>query len=221
MISEAPAATATTDDAVFSPLGLTPRVQSAGLVAAKHARIVEAALPLFARHGFHNTTVRMIADAAGMSMGNLYQYIRRKEDVLYLAALHSMSSLRAARDGLTARASVKRRLVELLSALIDLIDHDRHGVKLLYRESASLSPEMLRHILATEELARRTFADLIAEGIANSEIADCDADILSVNLILFAHAWAIKGWTLKNLVDLPRYREEQVTNAIRMIPFRN
>ena len=43
-----------------------------------------SALKLFKEKGFHRATTREIAKAAGFSIGTLYEYIRTKEDVLYL-----------------------------------------------------------------------------------------------------------------------------------------
>ena len=206
---------------VPSPNGVavSPRIQSPELVSARHARIVEAATPLFVQHGFHNTSVRMIAEAAGLSMGNLYQYIRKKEDVLCLTALHIMSDFNAVTSRFADEPSIKRQIAGRLGGLIDVIDRNRQGLKLLYRESASLGPDMRMHIQDAEDDVRKTFSRLIEDGIAAGEIRPCNAEILSVNLLLLAHAWAIKGWTLKHFTDFATYRAEQITNALRMIPF--
>lgn len=44
-------------------------------------KIARAALRLFTRKGFHGTTVREIADKAGVSIGNVYTYYRTKEEI--------------------------------------------------------------------------------------------------------------------------------------------
>ena len=44
-------------------------------------RIERAALQLFTTKGFHGTTVREIAERAGISMGKLYIYYETKEDI--------------------------------------------------------------------------------------------------------------------------------------------
>ena len=46
--------------------------------------IVDAAVELFIQNGFHKTTTRQIAKAAGFSIGSLYEYVASKEDILYL-----------------------------------------------------------------------------------------------------------------------------------------
>ncbi len=43
-------------------------------VERNQVKIEEAALRVFTRQGFHGTSVREIADAAGVSLGNIYNY---------------------------------------------------------------------------------------------------------------------------------------------------
>lgn len=45
-------------------------------------RIVIAAVGLFARRGFHRTSMQQIADELGMSVGSLYQYFRNKDAII-------------------------------------------------------------------------------------------------------------------------------------------
>src|SRR5216684_4201007 len=45
-------------------------------------RIAEAALPLFLRYGYHATPVRVIARAAGISSGSVFNYFAGKDELL-------------------------------------------------------------------------------------------------------------------------------------------
>jgi AcrR family transcriptional regulator len=47
----------------------------------RREEILEACLELFARHGVHGVTTRMIADAAGISEALLYRHFRSKEEL--------------------------------------------------------------------------------------------------------------------------------------------
>jgi AcrR family transcriptional regulator len=51
---------------------------------ATRARLLEAAVIAFAEKGFHGTTTRDIATAAGMSPAALYVHHKSKEELLYL-----------------------------------------------------------------------------------------------------------------------------------------
>ena len=77
---------------------------------AARRRLVEAAVEAFAAKGFHGTTTRDIAAAAGMSPAALYIHHRSKEELLYLisrdghaATLDLVRSARAGADGSVAQ----------------------------------------------------------------------------------------------------------------------
>jgi AcrR family transcriptional regulator len=75
------------------------------------AAIVEAALRLFREHGYERTTMRAIAAAAGVSVGNAYYYFRSKEELVQgfydqLAADHAA----AAAGPLAASTDLAQRL---------------------------------------------------------------------------------------------------------------
>src|ERR1700739_4262921 len=71
-------------------------------------RIERAALQLFTRKGFHGTTVREIADKAGVSMGKLYIYYDTKEDIFIDLVHHQGRKMDAIRQ---------RELIPLMQSL--------------------------------------------------------------------------------------------------------
>ena len=88
-------------------------------------RIVDAALALFHEHGYDGTTMRTIADRAGVPLGNAYYYFNGKQDLLAALAeqLHA-EYLQACRPALEQERDLKARL---------------GGVLLLERLSAALT----------------------------------------------------------------------------------
>ncbi len=51
-------------------------------LARKRELIEKSALRLFCSQGFHGTSIRQIADASGISIGNIYNYYRTKDQIL-------------------------------------------------------------------------------------------------------------------------------------------
>ena len=80
---------------------------------AHRAHLLEVAVRLFGKRGYHATTVPMIVKASGGSTGSFYFYFRNKEDV-FAAALEEFG-----REGVPARHPAlpddvaEQRLVEL------------------------------------------------------------------------------------------------------------
>src|SRR5438105_5621711 len=76
----------------------------------KRGRIMDAAVKVFAEHGFHSATVAEIARAAGVADGTIYLYFKSKDDLLLRLFDEKMTELLAeAREAVDAapRASEK------------------------------------------------------------------------------------------------------------------
>ncbi|WP_430789700.1 TetR/AcrR family transcriptional regulator [Virgibacillus flavescens] len=59
---------------------MAPRVSEEHL-QQRRANIMSAARDVFIEHGYENTTMKHVMDAAGVSRGGLYQYFSNKEDL--------------------------------------------------------------------------------------------------------------------------------------------
>jgi AcrR family transcriptional regulator len=71
---------------------MSPRSRAVNerLRADSRARILTHALGLFAEHGYDRTTIKMIADAAGISQGLIYAHFASKDDLLVAIFEQSM-----------------------------------------------------------------------------------------------------------------------------------
>lgn len=89
--------------------------------AASRARIFEHALGLFAHHGYERTTVRMIAQSAGIAQGLLYHYFAGKRGVLLAIFEHSMQDVRASFAAAEHEREPRARLAALVRASFDVV----------------------------------------------------------------------------------------------------
>ena len=80
------------------PYGENPSVGRRG--TSTQRSILDAALEVFAVHGFHATRVELITEAAGCSRPSFYQYFSSKEDVFWRLARTLADELRAVVDRL-------------------------------------------------------------------------------------------------------------------------
>lgn len=105
-----------------------PRTAEANLAlrSATRDKILDAAVWLFSRRGFHGTSVRAIADEAGVAQGLMYSHFRSKDDVL--GALMGANifdvqgTLAEADEGATAQEYVARLLHAARRAVGDNVD---------------------------------------------------------------------------------------------------
>lgn len=185
------------------------KVADEALLAGRRQQIVSTATGVMLEKGFHRTSIRDIAAAADITMGTLYLYISRKEDVLYLIASAIMEDLS---DGLLAVEPRETPLDTLHAAaehFFNAVAGLRKEVALLYRESASMLPEHLE-VLKQSELRERDFlAEIIRQGMDAGQFRPVNPELVAHNIIMLAHMWALKGWALKDDFDVSSYFNAQ------------
>src|SRR5712671_4855938 len=104
-------------------------------------RILAAALELFKKDGYEATTMRMVADAAGVSLGNAYYYFASKELLLqaFFQEVHE-AHLLAAAPVLAGSKSLHARLLGVLLARLSVFE------QVLAGSSQRLPRELLREL---------------------------------------------------------------------------
>jgi AcrR family transcriptional regulator len=188
--------TATRPPAPVRPLA---RVGDVSLVERRRAQIVEAATRLISRQGFAKTVVREIAEEANISVGLVYEYVRHKEDILFLIYEHWS---RVWVDGLE-RAAKKgadplERLESAVTFLVQVADRHADVTHLFYREPGHLSDQGRQLAKNTEtEIVRRLESLIVEATDARLLRPETDAVVVATSLILLAHGWVLKGYLLR------------------------
>jgi TetR/AcrR family fatty acid metabolism transcriptional regulator len=92
----------------------------------KHPLILQAAIRVFARHGFFNSQVADVAREAGVAAGTVYLYFKSKDDLL--ASIFERTVREAIAEGRAALASVDApldRLRAIARRHLELLSRDR------------------------------------------------------------------------------------------------
>lgn len=109
-------------------------------------KILEAALEVFAREGYHSSTVSSIAKTAGISQGLLYNYFKSKEDVLNELMIGMMDALMCEFIPINPKEKVKRKdIVNFINVGIDLVLKDPKFWKLYF--SVFVQPDVLSIVM--------------------------------------------------------------------------
>jgi TetR/AcrR family fatty acid metabolism transcriptional regulator len=114
-------------------MAVTARAQAA---ADRRRQILDAAVIVFARQGFHGCRVSDIADEAGVAYGLVYHYFRSKEEVLDTLFLERWDVLVATIDEVAAREDMAPRdqLHVIVSFIVDSYRHDPDLMKVIIVE---------------------------------------------------------------------------------------
>lgn len=101
------------------------------------ARIVDAALELFLQRGLEGTTMRAIAAAADVSVGNAYYYFASKEHLIqeYYGRIQELH-LAAARPVLESERGLQQRLRGVVRAHIETVSPYHPFAEVLFKTAA-------------------------------------------------------------------------------------
>jgi TetR/AcrR family fatty acid metabolism transcriptional regulator len=111
----------------------------------KRDRILDAAVRVFARKGFHATRVSEVAKAAGVADGTIYLYFDSKDHLLVSLFEHRIERLLAYLETELPRApSASHRLQRIIELQLGLLEGERdlaEVVTVIFRQSNSLMKE--------------------------------------------------------------------------------
>lgn len=101
------------------------------------ARILETALEIFRERGYEETTMRAIAEKAGVSLGNTYYYFRSKEYLIqaFYQRLHD-EHLAVALPALEKHDTLKARLLTVMRLKIDTMKPYHQFAGVLFKTAA-------------------------------------------------------------------------------------
>ncbi|WP_090270978.1 TetR/AcrR family transcriptional regulator [Thalassovita taeanensis] len=146
-------------------------------------RVMEAALRLFARHGFAAVSMRQIAAEVGVQAGALYNYIPDKQSLLFDLMRGHMEALLAARAERPKGGSALARLEDFTRFHIRYHLARPDAVFVSYMELRSLSPENF----AVVEGLRRQYEDelesILRAGEAEGSLSAADPRIAAMAVI--------------------------------------
>ena len=120
-------------------------IKNKALVEKRRGQIVLAAIKLFSKKGFHQTTLRELSDEAGVSCGNIYDYVGSKNDIFYL--IHEYLCDKAFDELNRAVEMVGdpcEKLRRMIRAEFNLMDQWSDGILLLYQEGHVLKKPFLK-----------------------------------------------------------------------------
>jgi len=180
----------------------------------KRRAILEAAIRVFARQGYHATRVSDIADEAGVAYGLVYHYFRSKEAVMTELFSERWSLLLAASNEIYAEAlPPKEKLDRIAGFIIDSYRHDPELMTVIIvevtRAANSFGRTHLPEISAAYDVVAKIVADAQRDGDFHSGI---DANFVGM-WFYGAIEQLLSGW----IFELIPAADEEFDRARRML----
>ena len=155
-------------------------------------------MKLFARKGFHKTTLRNLAEETGLSQGNIYDYVGSKEDIFFL--IHQFaagSAMEAMKQVLEQASDPLEKLRRMVRAEFNTMDKLADAIMLIYQEGHILKKPLLRSLLKKERAHLEVFESIIEECVETKVLRDCNARVVANLIKSMVDAWVLKRWDLR------------------------
>ncbi|GBE66141.1 TetR family transcriptional regulator [Mycobacterium sp. MFM001] len=134
----------------MSPAGTRTRRRRAVSDEDKSARrdeIMAAAKKVFARKGFHATTIADIAKEAGLAYGSVYWYFDSKDELFHALMAVEEQALRAhVSAAVAAPTDGEEPFRTAVQATLEFFEADKATVKLLFRDAYALGDRFEKHL---------------------------------------------------------------------------
>lgn len=189
------------------------QIKNKELVTRRRRQIVDAAVELFLENGFHKTTTRQIARAAGISIGLLYEYISTKEDILYLVceAIHE-EMIAAVTEALARTEKGTHPLAVAIREYFLVCHRLSDHIVLIYQEIHSLPANWRKVVQESEMKITGLFAQVLEALIVGGKLPDMEEsalDLAAHNISVLGHMWAFRRWLLSRYYTIEQYIEIQ------------
>lgn len=188
-------------------------VKDEKLIEKRRKQMIKSAVSLFTKKGFHKTTTREIAEKAGFSIGTLYEYIRQKEDILYLVCDSIYERFCSSMEAEVDKGGNSDELLDrAIRAYFMLIDDMQDEMLVMYQELKSLSKESLPYVLKKELLLTSIFEDLITRCVEENIYALTKAEIkvFAHNILVLGQTWSFRRWALHSEYTIEEYIDLQM-----------
>ncbi|GGW18843.1 TetR/AcrR family transcriptional regulator [Streptomyces capoamus] len=174
------------------PTKKKPQVTAA---AARRGELLNTAAEVFAEHGYNATTVRRIADHAGMLAGSLYYHFDSKESMLEEILRTFLDELWDGYDSVLAAGLAPRETLQaLVTESFREIDRHRAAVAIYQKESRQLAAQDRFAFLAeSQRRFEKAWLSTLERGVAERAFR-ADLDVRLTYRFVRDTVWVAASW---------------------------
>jgi TetR/AcrR family fatty acid metabolism transcriptional regulator len=161
----------------------------------RRRQILDAAIRVFARQGFHACRVSDIAREAGVAYGLVYHYFDSKEQVLNELFVERWSLLLAAIEEIDSRAIPPREKLDAVAGfIIESYRHDPELMKVIIVEVTRAANSFGKTHLEQIQRAYESIAKIVADGQESGDFRGDVAPMFASMSFYGAIEQLLSGW---------------------------
>lgn len=156
-------------------------------------RIIDTAINLFEKHGYHGVTVDRIVAESNTSKGGFYHNFKSKDELLYdIHDLFISYVLQKANEAYENYTTPTERLCAIIQSFTKVFDMYKPHITVFYQENTYLKEEYEQKINEKRDLYKQIIFKVIEEGIESGVFRkELPREIIGMSII------GMVNWTYK------------------------
>ncbi len=151
----------------------------------KRDLIYKCSTELIATNGYENTTIHMIANSAGISVGTVYNYFSSKEDILdYIFRVEYEKRENILKEISESDIPIEIKIQKIIDFQFSEVENNASVLKTLLQESMTKHFNEIGWIQKSVNLTKSAFANMFMKAKNRGEIRELDENI-AASLIYF------------------------------------
>jgi AcrR family transcriptional regulator len=183
----------------------------------REQQIIDVAVRVFSKRGYHAASVDEIAELAGISKPMVYLYLESKEGLFIACLRRETERLVAAFQGAAEEVlTPELRLRAGLRAFFSFVSEHRDGWVVLHRHAAELSEAIAAESAAVRRAVMAEVTALVRAGIEENggpaRLGDEDAEFVAHTIV--GAADALTDWMADHPAESPEGMTRRLMNMI-------
>ena len=147
--------------------------------------VVRAAGRLFARHGYHGTSMRDLGRELGLLGSSLYAHVGGKQELLVEVVKRGARLFEdAATEALDTGIDSEQRLAALISGHVRVVLENRDVVRTFLNEASALDLSHRKTVLAARDHYERHFRKVLHAGVIDGSFrSDLDPKVTAIFIL--------------------------------------
>ena len=139
----------------------------------KLALILRTAAAIFADKGYHDSSIRDISRATGISLSGLYYYFKSKDELLFLIQDHCFGVvLESAQQALAGEKDPQTRLRLLVETHLRFFVNNMKEMKVLSHEAGSLTGDYKRAVNTKKKRYTELCMNVLGELVPDASVSE-------------------------------------------------
>src|SRR5256714_8017838 len=174
-------------------------------MSSRRSELTRQAARLFARKGYHGTSIGDLAEAMGVQKGSLYAHIDSKQDLLYETMREGADAFHGALDAIPESLPATEKIRLALRAHLRIVAEQLDVATVFVQEWRYLEGDRRDEILAERRRYEQRIRDLFREGrelgVLRTDLDDATAALLALSAANWAYTWLKPGRDTDELAD--------------------